>query len=565
MRRHKHFNKFAIASLAAAVLFTAIGVYAKNTSAAIPNTHWVSSYSSVATTSEQIHNIFPEEYWEYLDALLEEHPNWTFQAFYTGLNWEECFDGSFTKYDASGESEMTLQRNLLQSDYWPSSWYSTTHTGAFSWSGNSWTVYSAPNWIQASEEAIRYCMDPRNFMTEEQIFQFEDQTYYEASVTEVAAVFAKTTGGNWTKTADQTGIHSDYSNKDMTYAQAVYEIGKRIGMNPVILASRIIQEQGEGNSPLISGTKTFTVTSGPDTGKVINGGYYNYFNMEATDGGSNANYELIYNNGLTEAYKAGWNTRYKALYGGAQKFKANFVANDQNTYYFQKFCVKSDSSYCFWHQYMQSLTTPQHEASKTYNGYKNSGTLDVSHRFIIPVFMNMPEEPEYKPTKTGNPNYKLGSIYVDGKSVDGFKTDTLTYSMIVEPTDTTIRLNIKAYASTTTIEVDGQSSKGTFAGDVMVMIGDNAIKIKSTAEDGTQRIYTLNVHRNGEIIYGDINGDGKFNSLDLAYMTSHMLYKKRLTGTALEAADISGDGSVNSLDLAYLTSYLLGKIESLPR
>ncbi len=65
--------------------------------------------------------------------------------------------------------------------------------------------------------------------------------------------------------------------------------------------------------------------------------------------------------------------------------------------------------------------------------------------------------------------------------------------------------------------------------------------------------------------YGDINADGKFNSTDLAYMTSHMLYKNRLTGSALEAADISGDGTVNSVDLAYLTSYILGKITDLPR
>lgn len=565
MRCFKHFNIRGITAVIAAVSVLAAGILTRYVTAAVPNAHWVSSSSSVATTKEKIHSVFPESYWVSLDALIDAHPNWTFQAFYTGLNWNECFDGSYTKWDPNGESEMTLQRNLLESNYWPSSWYSTTHNGAFNWASNSWTVYSAPNWIQASEEAIRYCMDPRNFLTSDQIFQFEDQTYYEASVTEVEAVFKKTTGGNWTKTADQTGIYSDYSGKNMTYAQAVYEIGKRIGMNPVILASRIIQEQGEGNSPLISGTKTFTVTSGPDTGKVVNGGYYNYFNMEATDGGSTANYELIYNNGLTEAYKAGWNSRYKALYGGAQKFKANFVANDQNTYYFQKFCVKSDSRYCFWHQYMQSLTTPQHESSKTYNGYKNSGTLDVRHRFIIPVFMNMPAKPEAKPTRTGNPNYKLASIYVDGSALSGFATDKLTYSMSVAPDTSKVRLNIKAYAATTTIQIDDQSAKGTFAGDVNVMIGDNAIHVKSIAEDGTVRTYTINVHRSGEVVCGDINGDGKYNSLDLAYMTSHVLGKNTLTGSALDAADISGDGKINSLDLAYLTSYLLGKLQTLPR
>ena len=46
-----------------------------------------SSYSEVVGTgtAKGIHDVFPESYWEGLDQLLKDHPNWKFQAFNTGL------------------------------------------------------------------------------------------------------------------------------------------------------------------------------------------------------------------------------------------------------------------------------------------------------------------------------------------------------------------------------------------------------------------------------------------------------------------------------------------------
>ena len=179
--------------------------------------------------------------------------------------------------------------------------------------------------------------------------------------------------------------------------------------------------------------------------------------------------------------------------------------------------------------------------------------------------MNMPAEPEVKPTRTGNPNYKLGSIYVDGAPMSEFKTDTLTYNMTVASDTSKIRLNISAYASTTTIKVGEQSSKGTFAGDVNIMSGDNAIKINSTAEVRTVRVYTKNVHRDCEVVYGDINGDGTVNAIDRGYMVSHMIKKYTLSESAFEAADINGDGAVNSIDYGYMVAYSLKRIDRIPQ
>ena len=197
----------------------------------------------------------------------------------------------------------------------------------------------------------------------------------------------------------------------------------------------------------------------------------------------------------------------------------------------------------------------------------------------------MPDNPEPEPTRDGNPNYKVGSIYagystwtdagaskaVKAASVKGFSTDTTSYSWIVKNNYYEISLYVAPYApDTSKVSVNGTAltrtaNSNSFKYTVPLQIGENVFNIKCTAQNGTSRTYKLTVTREGVIVYGDINGDGKFNSVDLAYMTSHLLNKNLLTGTSLEAADISGDGKVNSLDLAYLTSYLLGRIKKLPR
>ncbi len=63
------------------------------------------------------------------------------------------------------------------------------------------------------------------------------------------------------------------------------------------------------------------------------------------------------------------------------------------------------------------------------------------------------------------------------------------------------------------------------------------------------------------IIYGDVNGDGKFNSLDFAQFRLYLL------GSSLpypDYGDVNGDGLKNSIDFAYMRQYLLGIIQKFP-
>lgn len=559
------FRIFAAAVLAA-VLFSVISV---------PEVHAESSRSDACTTVEEIHEAFPEGYWEGLDKLIEAHPNWRFIALNTGISWDEAF---------TNDAEMYPTRNLIEyitdessAYYHPSSWFQVKEIPfpdgsgniyvPFNFAANDYTVASAPDWIQASEEAIAYCMDPRNFLSEEQVFQFLDQTSG-APLEAVQTVFQSVKGSDfWIKSGKEANIYyTDSNNKKvyLTYAEAVYRIAEILNVNPVILASRIVQEQGIGASPLISGTQSFTLNT--DNSTVINGGYYNYFNIEATDGLGGADYDLIIRNGLNEAYNGGWNTRYKALYGGAEKFCNMYIKKGQVTYYLQKFQVDSSVYGLFWKQYMQAILTPQYEAKKTYNSYKETGALETENTFLIPVFSDMPEKACYFPTEDGNPNYKLGSIYVDGKKLSGFKTDKLDYTLAnVTQDKASVKLNIHAYAPTSSIKVGDTVGKGDLVIDVPLQFGDNKIEIICTAENGSTRIYTISVNRAGGVVYGDINADGKFDIVDINFIVRHMRNKNVLTGAQLEAADINGDGKADIIDINIIVRYMRGKLDEIPQ
>ncbi|OPZ91749.1 MAG: putative esterase YxiM precursor [Firmicutes bacterium ADurb.Bin419] len=72
---------------------------------------------------------------------------------------------------------------------------------------------------------------------------------------------------------------------------------------------------------------------------------------------------------------------------------------------------------------------------------------------------------------------------------------------------------------------------------------------------------TTIVTPNPSIVYGDVNGDGRFNSLDFGQFRLYLL------GSSLpypDAGDVNGDGQKNSIDYGYMRQYLLGMITSFP-
>ena len=286
-------------------------------------------------------SLFPESYRPYIQELLVSHPNWTFVPLNTGLDWNEVI-----------ENEMYPARNLLPIDCMDT------------WKVSN-DILSAPHWVQASESIVRYYMDPRNYLNEESVFSLELLSFNKEN---------HTLDGIESVVKNTFMHHANLEGTDMTYAEAFLKIGEELNISPYHLAGRVRQEQGAGNSPLISGTYPG------------NEGLYNYYNIQA----SGITYDEILANGFKEARDAGWTTRYAALYGGSEKVGNNYIRVGQNTLYLQKFDVDNSDGILYWHQYMQNLLAAYSEGKSVKRGYEEMGALNNAFVFSIPVYKNMP-------------------------------------------------------------------------------------------------------------------------------------------------------------------------------
>ncbi len=321
---------------------------------------------------------FPASYQNALYALKEKHPNWVFVRMDTGLDWNTVI-----------KKEMG-DKSLIHS------------STSGSWQNG---VYGQ-GWSYASEGILKYYMDPRNFLTDPSIFQFEQLTYNSSYHTTNAVQ----------EILKNSFMSSSIPGDSQTYAQAFTGIGQSLGISPFHLASRVLQEQGsKGTSMLISGTYP-----GYE-------GYFNYFNV----GASGKTDAQVVQSGLKKAKDLGWNTRYKSLYGGSSVIGANYILKGQDTLYLEKFNVSNGQHANFTHQYMQNIQAPDSEASNIRKAYNNAGALENSFVFKIPVYNNMPASACSKPEVTDSITLDKTTIsslevnktavlvpYVNGSKVD---------------------------------------------------------------------------------------------------------------------------------------------------
>ena len=311
---------------------------------------------------------FPKSYQSYIKKLVAAHPNWTFVPMNTGLDWSEVVEN-----EAKPKVNLVDNSDPNTFDTWKS-----TDADSYDISTGKWIVKEGSTWVQASRSILKYYLDPRNFLNEDSVFQFEQLTYNGSYHTEAGV--EKVLSGTFMSGKKL----EDGSGGGITYAQAFMKIGQELKVSPFFLASRVRQEQGvSGNSSLISGTYPGYK------------GYYNYFNRQATGVG-----EAVIINGLKEAKSKGWNTRYKALKGGAESVSADYITKGQDTFYLQKFDVDASYNGLYWHQYMQNLLAADSEGKSVRKSYTEMGTIDNSFVFKVPVYKNMPSAACGKPGGT---------------------------------------------------------------------------------------------------------------------------------------------------------------------
>ena len=420
---------------------------------------------------------FPEDYKPFLRELHKVHPYWHFEARHLGLDWE---------YAVAGESLVGL--NLLQnsSNY---AWKSMEDK-AYDWANDAFIAYDGSTWVTASNKAVRYYMDPRNFLNEDYIYQFELLSYKPEHHTEegISAILS----GPPMKDTVFDYMASDGITKSINYTETFLLAGVYSGVSPYHLASRVKQE--------VAGGGRF---SNSVTGMVVgHEGYYNFYNIGAYNntapGGAiasglnfaekgSSSRAIIGNKSFNEYIKIPWNNRYNAILGGAAYIGYNYILRGQNTPYLEKFNFTDKNT--FSHQYMSAIFSPSSESLLTKKAYAE--LKDEPLVFSIPVFQNMPTELSEKPVDILSPNNWLNSLKVTGYLLTpAFRPDTTEgYSLIVGRDVNTIELTGKTANKNAIVKGLGQIN--------LVPGVVNEVNIEVTAEDGSVRVYKINVAKEG--------------------------------------------------------------------
>lgn len=314
---------------------------------------------------------FPDSYKSYLYVLKKKHPKWEFTALYTNLDWNYAID-----------QEYANNKNLVPIGYQDA--WKCKDNGLYN-------IEIDSGWVNASRQAIEYTMDPRNFLNEVRIFQFEKLTL-DTNVNTKEGIEKILYG---TEFYNRIVTYKEQNGNEVTtnlkYSDLIWDASVYSGVSPYHLASRIKQEVG----PFLSHNSISGTVQGYE-------GLYNFYNIGAT---SSTEPLGAIKNGLKYARNGKgslsneemqnqlipWNTKERAIKGGAVFIGKSYITVGQNTLYLQKFDVNNDrDSNIFWHQYMTNCLAPYNECRSIYNAYQNNGMLDSSIGFVIPVYNNMP-------------------------------------------------------------------------------------------------------------------------------------------------------------------------------
>lgn len=549
---------------------------------------------------------FPESYWDKLAALKTSHPNWTFKVADTKLDWNAAVDAEYRD---------DITRNLMQVIDSPGykvndfGYLNTESSRAYNYYTDTYTPFDGSNWYSANRNSVAFYMDPRNFLTDVYVFQFEALAYDNSVSDEnLASAINKIFTG-------------DYLSK---FVNEFIAAGKESGVSPVFLAS--LSKQEVGGNGMIPNT---AISGNPFTyGDVSAEHIYNFFNIGATGGPGAVERGLVY------AYYAGWDTEAKAITGGAQFIGNDYVSIGQNTSYFKKWDVVSNlnaaSGTNYVHQYMQNIQAPTSEAESVYRSYSQNGMLDSNFVFYIPVYNNMPENTSL--SKNGNQNNYLKSLSINGNKIAEFDGGKFEYEYKLDININKIKIDVEKVAATSTVT-------GAKEYDIN---SDITIPITVKAQNGAERVYKINIKRvgtlndnpvtvpktiqevlnnagikNGElylsgiaigsqdnyiidkvknidptatisitkndpnrkvlatgdkvkfvvgtdvreytvVMYGDTNGDGKISAVDYAKVKNHVLKLITLDGAYLKASDASKDSKISAVDYAIIKNTVLG-------
>lgn len=467
-----------------------------------------------------------------INILQSKHPNWNFTILETGLDWNEVI---------KNETVASHGRNLI--------YYTNSGNWVCSTCGDK--LYDTGKWKCASESAVAYYMDPRNWLNDSNIFQFENLAY-NGDIQNIDGVNKILNTVPWARGDKITYIKTDGTTGTLnkSYAQVVMEAAKDAGISPYHLAARIKQEQGVNNSASSTGRGDNATYKG----------YYNFLNIQATGGD-------VIGNALKYAQTQGWDDPEKSIMGGAKFIAASYISRGQSTLYLQKFDVDNSDGSLYYHQYMQNVSAALSEGNTVRTSYEGMGLIDSNINFVIPVYKNMPSEAAPSPAGLvmTTQNVKVTGNGVSIRSGKGTSNSEITK---VNSGDVLLRIEMAGtqeenYYWDKIVLADGR--KGYIARPFIEQINDSTnASITAVANvnvnlrngpgtEGTRVLTTITAGQSVTVIEtGKYNGlDGynwsriKLNNGTQGYLVSEYLTEVAKTNYQIAYVNCNPDGKVN--------------------
>ena len=516
-----------------------------------------SSYTQYVTSGI---SSFPESYQNYLAYLQYLHPNWEFKAYYTGISWSEL---------TSSSAENKCLRNTIYKN-------STMDSLLLCICGQS----GDSGYYCASAKIVNYYLDPRNFLGEAMIFQFLDLS----------------SGSNVSRDAVYNAVEGTYLEQYIDY---IMEAAEEAEINPLHIVATIFQELGKSSTTPSAISGTYSRYEG----------YYNFYNYGASDGSGATE------RAMAKAQEMGWSDPETALVEGAKTVLANnYISAGQTTKYFYKFDVVGNeilteedgektysSSYFFSHQYMTNLRDPSSQAGSLYDMYVDSGILDESLTFIIPVYDDMPEELVSMPTSLtssdgtlyyvstlknygvtlrsgpGTSYSSLGNVYkgtivaVTGTSESWYQVKLYSVTSYDSSSKTWGYEEKTGYISseyltlvgteladyTSLIDMENSSSDSSSSDSTTTVTGSSDFEINDTyvyMTPATTVSDITNVY--SEAVIKDSSGNDISSTSDLIG-TGATITIDDISYTAIKLGDVNGDGKLKASDYVLIKNYIM--------
>ena len=385
---------------------------------------------------------FPESYIKRLVKLHKKYPKWVFKA------------------DKRGDfaTAVSSQRNCSLI-YWnsPSSWKSM-EKGCYDWKRHRYIGKDGGAWVAASEGITKFYMDPRNFMNTADVFQFLSHRYESYQSIEGIEAVVK-----------NSFLDGKPYKKSKRYSAYLLKAGKRSGVNPYVLSSMILVEQGfSGYGGCISGKhKGFK-------------NIYNHFNIGAyahSNRGPVVNGLIFAKAKMKKAsYGRPWNNKIKSILGGALYYGVNYVRGGQDTFYLKKFNVVKGKA---THQYMTNVQGAFTETRRFERGYKRGKNAKLTFR--IPVYKNMPKNACSKPKARGNNDNFIKSAKISGGKLTK-KWDRYRFNYVAK---------LKPGKKFLEIELKLSGAKAYVKNKRIVLVKGKAVTVTVISSSGVKRNYKI--------------------------------------------------------------------------